>query len=55
MTETAADLELRLLARRGEDEPLGYERFAELWQDADPDLQPLVEEARERAADLAGS
>ena len=27
-----------------------YARFAELWKDADPELQPLVEDARRRMA-----
>lgn len=32
-----------------------YARFAELWADADPELQPRVRTARERAAALGGS
>jgi tetratricopeptide (TPR) repeat protein len=31
-----------------------YGRFVELWQDADPDLQPLVRDVRQRMARLAG-
>ena len=31
-----------------------YNRFIELWQSADPELQPLVEEVRSRLADLVG-
>jgi len=31
---------------------LHYARFAELWKDADPELQPRVRYARERAAAL---
>ncbi len=47
----------RLLDETGDAEAarVEYERFAELWKDADPELQPLVEEARQRAAELAGS
>ncbi|KPK65581.1 MAG: hypothetical protein AMS21_04320 [Gemmatimonas sp. SG8_38_2] len=29
-----------------------YERFAELWKDCDPELQPFVEEAEQRMAEL---
>jgi tetratricopeptide (TPR) repeat protein len=32
-----------------------YARFAELWADADPDLQPRVRHARQRADALAGA
>jgi hypothetical protein len=31
------------------------EAFAEMWKDADPELQPRVTAARERAAELSGS
>jgi tRNA A-37 threonylcarbamoyl transferase component Bud32/tetratricopeptide (TPR) repeat protein len=31
-----------------------YQRFVELWRNADPELQPTVREVRERMADLAG-
>jgi hypothetical protein len=31
-----------------------YNRFIELWQSADPELQPLVDEVRSRLADLVG-
>jgi hypothetical protein len=31
-----------------------YGRFAALWKDADPSLQPAVREARQRMAALAG-
>jgi tetratricopeptide (TPR) repeat protein len=31
-----------------------YGRFADLWKDADPELQPLVREVRARLARLAG-
>ncbi len=31
-----------------------YEQFIALWRNADPELQPLVEEARERIAVLGG-
>ena len=31
-----------------------YDRFVELWQDADPELQPQVANARERIARLVG-
>ena len=31
-----------------------YNQFIELWQDADPELQPLVQEARVRVAALVG-
>jgi tetratricopeptide (TPR) repeat protein len=46
----------RLLDETGDTEAAAaeYARFAELWQDADPELQPLVEEARQRAAALGG-
>jgi tetratricopeptide (TPR) repeat protein len=46
----------RLLDETGDAEAAAveYERFAELWKDADPEYQPLVEEARQRAAELAG-
>jgi hypothetical protein len=29
-----------------------YNEFVELWKDADPDLQPVVSEVRERIARL---
>lgn len=32
-----------------------YARFIELWRDADPELQPLVNHARERLERLGGS
>ncbi len=35
-----------------EESALWYERFAELWKDADADLQPTVERARTKAAEL---
>ena len=40
--------------RRGErDEAMGhYRRFVELWRDSDPELQPLVEEAKRRLEQL---
>jgi tetratricopeptide (TPR) repeat protein len=46
----------RLLDETGDAEAAAveYARFAELWKNADPDLQPLVEDARERAATLGG-
>jgi tetratricopeptide (TPR) repeat protein/tRNA A-37 threonylcarbamoyl transferase component Bud32 len=46
----------RLLDEAGDAETAAaeYARFAELWQDADPELQSLVEEARQRAAALGG-
>jgi tetratricopeptide (TPR) repeat protein len=31
-----------------------YDKFVELWNDADPELQPLVEDVRDRIARLAG-
>jgi hypothetical protein len=31
-----------------------YERFAVLWKDADPELQPRVAEVRQRIARLQG-
>jgi DNA-binding SARP family transcriptional activator len=31
-----------------------YDRFAELWKDADPELQPVVRDVRQRIARLAG-
>ncbi len=31
-----------------------YNRFVELWQDADPVLQPIVEDVRGRIAGLVG-
>jgi hypothetical protein len=31
-----------------------YEKFADAWQDADPELQPMVRRAREAAARLRG-
>ncbi len=31
-----------------------YNRFVELWQDADPELQPIVRDVRERMARLVG-
>lgn len=31
-----------------------YDQFIELWQDADPELQPMVQEARARVAALVG-
>jgi hypothetical protein len=31
-----------------------YSRFVELWQDADVELQPVVEEVRGRIARLVG-
>jgi tetratricopeptide (TPR) repeat protein len=31
-----------------------YGKFANLWKDADPELQPRVKEARRRIAELAG-
>jgi tetratricopeptide (TPR) repeat protein len=31
-----------------------YGKFAELWKDADSELQPRVKEARRRIAELAG-
>ena len=31
-----------------------YHKFVELWNDADPELQPLVEDVRDRIARLAG-
>jgi tetratricopeptide (TPR) repeat protein len=31
-----------------------YSRFVDLWRDADPELQPVVEEVRQRMADLSG-
>jgi hypothetical protein len=31
-----------------------YEYFVEYWQDADPELQPIVEEARRALARLEG-
>ena len=34
--------------------PESYERFFELWKDADPDL-PLLRQAREEFAKLTGS
>ena len=31
-----------------------YNEFVELWKDADPELQPQVEDVRERIAKLVG-
>jgi tetratricopeptide (TPR) repeat protein/predicted Ser/Thr protein kinase len=31
-----------------------YDRLIDLWRDADPELQPIVDEVRSRLADLAG-
>ena len=31
-----------------------YDRFLELWEDADPEFQPLVDDVRSRMARLAG-
>jgi hypothetical protein len=31
-----------------------YAKFVELWKDADQELQPLVEQARERVGALVG-
>jgi hypothetical protein len=31
-----------------------YSRFIELWKNCDPDLRPLVEEARTRLAAVVG-
>ena len=44
----------RLLDRTGQNEEARaqYLRFAESWRDADPQFQPLVEEALMRAAAL---
>ena len=30
-----------------------YTRFVELWQDCDPELRPLLEDARQRLAEMA--
>jgi len=45
-----------LYAQRGDNERAVeyYGRFVELWDDADPELQPRVEEARQEMARLAG-
>ena len=56
--EPRSVLELaRLLDEAGEAGAAAFEysRFAELWKDADPDLQPLVEEARRKAAELGAN
>jgi tetratricopeptide (TPR) repeat protein len=46
-----------LYEERGDDTRAAehYARFAELWADADPDLQPRVRHARQRAGALAGA
>jgi tetratricopeptide (TPR) repeat protein len=46
----------QLHERLGETEEAleNYGKFVELWVDAEPQLQPLVEQARERMAELAG-
>jgi hypothetical protein len=31
-----------------------YSQFVGLWRDADPELQPVVEEVRARMAELSG-
>jgi len=31
-----------------------YSKFVDLWRDADPELQPVVEEVRTRMAELSG-
>jgi eukaryotic-like serine/threonine-protein kinase len=44
-----------IYARRGQKDPAArhYRRFIELWGEADPELQPLVKEAREKLARLS--
>jgi hypothetical protein len=44
----------RIHERLGHRDPAArhYARFLELWRDADPALQPVVEDARRRLADL---
>jgi len=57
MLEPRYVLELaRLFDETGDTEAaaIEYERFAELWKGADSALQPMVEEARQRAAELGG-
>ncbi|MEE8192054.1 MAG: protein kinase [Gemmatimonadales bacterium] len=46
----------QIYAERGENEQAVdyYGRFAELWEDADPELQPRVEQARREMTRLAG-
>lgn len=45
-----------LYAERGEREQAleYYGKFVDLWQDADPELQPLARDVRRRMARLAG-
>ncbi len=46
----------QVFAERGDNERAGeyFGRFVELWEDADPELQPRVEQARGEMARLAG-
>ncbi len=45
-----------LYEERGDDERAAdyYSRFVDLWKDADPELQPVVADARARVAQLVG-
>jgi tetratricopeptide (TPR) repeat protein len=45
-----------IYARRGQPDLAAqhYRRFIELWSEADPELQPVVAEARRRLAELEG-
>ena len=47
-----SDLLDRLEAALTDSAAWHYSAFVELWQDADPELQPLVDEVRQRIARL---